>query len=98
MLGVGDRVADDVLQEDLEDAAGFLVDETGDALHAATASQTTDSGLGDALDVIAKNLAMALGSTLSETLATLEKKKPKVSMKSGTAKMETYLATARHVD
>ncbi len=78
VLGVGDSVADDVLQEDLEDAAGFLVDETGDALHAATASQTTDSGLGDALDVIAKNFAMALGSTFSETLATLEKRNQKL--------------------
>ena len=50
MLGVGDCVPDDVLQEDLEDAAGLLVDEAGDALHASSTSQTTDGGLRDALE------------------------------------------------
>ena len=53
VLGVGDRVTDDVLEEDLEDTAGLLVDETGDALDAATTGETADGGLGDALDVIA---------------------------------------------
>ena len=52
VLRVGDRVADDVLQEHLEDAAGLLVDESRDTLHTATASQAADRGLGDALDVI----------------------------------------------
>ena len=52
VLGVGHGVADDVLEEDLEDAAGLVVDEAGDALDATTASQTADSELGDALDVI----------------------------------------------
>ena len=33
VLGVCDRVADDVLQEHLEDAAGLLVDESRDTLH-----------------------------------------------------------------
>uniref|UniRef100_A0A8R7QK21 Uncharacterized protein n=1 Tax=Triticum urartu TaxID=4572 RepID=A0A8R7QK21_TRIUA len=53
VLRVGDGVANDVLQEDLEHAAGLLVDEPRDALHTATASQTADGGLGDALDVVA---------------------------------------------
>ena len=35
MLGVGDSVADDILQEDLQDAAGFLLDEAGDPLDTA---------------------------------------------------------------
>ena len=59
VLGVGDRITDDVLEEDLEDTAGLLVDEARDALHTATASQTADGGLGDALDVVAKDLAVA---------------------------------------
>ena len=71
MLGVGDRVTDDVLEEDLEDAAGLLVDETGDALHAATTSETADGRLGDALDVIAKDLAVTLGAALSKSFASL---------------------------
>ena len=86
MLGVGDRVADDVLEEDLEHTAGLFVDETGDTLHSSTAGEAADGGLGDTcgkrrneggkwglctrrtLDVVAKNLAVALSSALSETL------------------------------
>ena len=71
VLSVGDGIPDDILQEHLEHTAGLLVDETGDTLHAASASQTTDGGLGDALDVVAENLAVALGASLSESLASL---------------------------
>ena len=35
----------------------------------ATAGETADGGLGDALDVVAKDLAVTLGATLSESLA-----------------------------
>ena len=69
MLGVGDGVADDVLKEDLEHTAGLLVDETGDTLDTSTTSETADGGLGDALDVIAKDLAVTLGASLSKTFA-----------------------------
>ena len=55
VLRVGDRVADHVLQEDLEHAAGLLVDEARDALDAATASQAADGGLGDALEVVSND-------------------------------------------
>jgi len=72
VLGVGDGVADDVLEEDLEDTAGLLVDESRDALDTTTASQAADRGLGDALDVVAQHLAVALGgSALSESLSSL---------------------------
>ena len=69
MLGVGDGVAYDVLEEDLEHAARLLVDETADALHTATASQAADGRLGDALDVVTQDLAMALRSSLPQSLA-----------------------------
>jgi hypothetical protein len=69
VLRVRDGVADDVLEEDLEHAAGLLVDEPRDALHAATASEATDGRLGDALDVVAQDLAMTLRASLSEALA-----------------------------
>ena len=49
MLGVGDGVADDILEEDLEDAPGLLVDETRDPLNAAPSGQAPDGGLRDAL-------------------------------------------------
>jgi hypothetical protein len=71
MLGVGHGIADDGLEEDLEDTAGLLVDEARDALHTTTTSEAADGGLGDALDVVAKDLAMTLGAALAETFTTL---------------------------
>uniref|UniRef100_A0A8R7P6Q7 Uncharacterized protein n=1 Tax=Triticum urartu TaxID=4572 RepID=A0A8R7P6Q7_TRIUA len=71
MLGVGDGVADDVLEEDLEHAAGLLVDEPRDALHAAPPRQPPDRRLGDALDVVAQHLPVALGAALAQPLASL---------------------------
>ena len=58
VLSVGHGVADDVLEEDLEDRAGLLVDEARDSLHATTARETADGGLGNALDVVAQHLAV----------------------------------------
>ena len=66
VLGVGHGVTDDVLEENLEDTAGFFVDEAADVLDATTASDTADRGLGDALDVIAKDLAVALDPALPQ--------------------------------
>ena len=57
-----------ILQKDLEDSAGLLIDQTRDTLDAASTSKTTDSRLGDALDVVAQDLAVTLCATLSETL------------------------------
>ena len=71
VLGVGDGVTDDVLEEGLEDSAGLLVDEAGDALDTTTACETADGGLGHTLDVVAEDLAMALGTTLSKSLTAL---------------------------
>ena len=70
VLGVGHGIADDVLEEHLEDASGLFVDETGDALDTTTASETADRRLRDALDVVTENLAVTLGAALSETLTT----------------------------
>ena len=69
VFGVGHCVPDDVLQEHLEDSASLFVDETADSLHATPSGETTDGGLGDALDVVAKDLPVALSSTLAESLA-----------------------------
>ncbi|KFV08676.1 hypothetical protein N340_05890, partial [Tauraco erythrolophus] len=71
VLGVGDGVTDHVLQEDLQHAARLLVDEPRDALHAATPSQAADGRLGDALDVVAQHLAVALGAPFTEPLPAL---------------------------
>ena len=71
VLSVGDSVADDTLEEGLENTAGLLVDHGGDTLDTTTTRETADGGLGDTLDVVAQDLAVALGTTLSETLAAL---------------------------
>ena len=67
VLGVGDGVTDDVLEEDLEDSTSLLVDEARDALDTTTACETADGGLGDALNVIPKDLAVTLGASFSES-------------------------------
>ena len=69
VLGVGDGVPDHVLEENFKNTSGLFVDKTGDALNATSAGQTADSGLGDSLDVIAKDLAVTLGASLSESLS-----------------------------
>lgn len=71
MLGVGDSVTDDGLEERLEHTAGLLVDHSGDTLDTTTACETTDSGLGNSLNVVTQNLAVTLGTTFAETLSTL---------------------------
>lgn len=65
MLGVGDCVSDNVLKENLQDSSGFLIDETGDTFHTTSTSQSTNSRLGDTLDVITKNFPVTLGASLS---------------------------------
>ena len=68
VLGVRDGVTDDVLEEHLEDSTSLLVDQTADALDSTTARQPADGRLGDTGNVVAQNLAVALGTSLSETL------------------------------
>ncbi len=79
VLSVGDSVANDALEERLENTTGLLVDHcsvldgiicaTGrrrltsrDTLDTTTTRETSDRGLCDTLDVVTKNLAMALGT------------------------------------
>jgi hypothetical protein len=69
VLGVGDGVADDVLEEDLEDTTGLFVDQSGDTLDTTSTRKTTDGGLSNTLDVITKDLSVTLGSSLSESLS-----------------------------
>ena len=71
VFGVGDGIADDVLEEDLEDTAGLFVDQAGDTLDTTTASETADGGLGDALDVVTQNFAVTLGASFAESFASL---------------------------
>merc|ERR1719356_288026 len=60
MLRVGNRVAQHVLQEGFQDTAGFLVDESADALHTTTTGQAPNSWLCDSLDAFAENTALLI--------------------------------------
>jgi hypothetical protein len=71
VLSIRDTVTDNVLKKDLEDTTSLFVDETRDTLDTTTAGKTTDSRLGNTLDVITKDLAMTLGAALSESLSSL---------------------------
>lgn len=67
---VRDGITDDVLEENLENTASLLVDQSRDALDASSAGETSNSRLGDSLDVITKNLPVTLGATLSQAFST----------------------------
>ena len=69
VLRVGDRVPDDVFEEDLEHPTGLFVDKPRDSLDSSTAGKTANGWLGDALDVVAKDLPVPLGASLAKTLA-----------------------------
>ena len=56
LFSVGDSVTDDRLKEGLEDTAGLFIDHGRDTLDTTTASETANGGLGNTLDVVAKNL------------------------------------------
>ena len=71
VLAVGDGISDDVLEEHLQNSTSLLVDEAGDSLDSSTTGKTTDGGLGDSLDVITQDFAMALGASLSESFSSL---------------------------
>jgi len=81
MLGVGDGITDDVLQEHLKDTTGFFIDQTRDTLDSSTTRQTANGRLGNPLDVVTKHLAMTLSATLSKSLASFAASRHVVTLK-----------------
>ncbi len=67
VLGVSNGITDHVLQEHLQHTASLLVDQTGNTLDSAAASETTDGGFGDALDVIPQNFTVTLSASFPES-------------------------------
>ena len=60
MLGVGDRVTDDVLKENLENTAGLFVNKTRNMLDPTSSGKSANDGFSDTLDVITENLTVTL--------------------------------------
>ena len=71
MLRVGDGISDHILEEHLQHAPSLLVDESGNTLHASSAGQTSDSRLGDALDIVPQDFPVPLSPTFSKALSAL---------------------------
>merc|ERR1711887_442344 len=69
VLSVGDSISDDILQENLKNAPGLLIDETTDPFHTSPPCKSPDCRLGDALNVVPQHLAMPLSSSLAQAFA-----------------------------
>ena len=74
MLCIRDRVANHALEEEFELTTRLVVDQTRNTLDTTTTCKATDRRLGDTLDVVAQNLAMAFSTALSETFTALPRK------------------------
>ena len=64
-------ITDEFIEKYKDDSPRFLVHQAWDALHPRTAGETSDSRVGNALDVISQNLWVALGASLSKALQSL---------------------------
>ena len=72
VLGVGDGVLDNVLEELSEDNSGLVVDEGADSLDTSSSGESSDSWLGDTEDGVLDGLGSeSLGSSLSGDLTEL---------------------------
>lgn len=69
VLSVHDRVADQVLQKQLQNFSGLLVDKTANALHATSAAQAADRGLGDTVNFSAHVATFWRSDALANLLA-----------------------------
>jgi hypothetical protein len=89
-----------VFEENLKDTTGLFVDETRDTLHTATTGEAANGGLCDTLDVVAKDFAMTLSTTLAKTLKKKRKSHDGSDHIALCRKKLLYLSTfsaARHV-
>ena len=71
VLCVCDGITDNILKENFENTASLFVDQSRNTFDTTSASKTTDSWLGDSLDVITQDFAMTLGASLSESFPPL---------------------------
>ena len=69
VLGVGDGVPDDVLKKNLDHPAGLLVNQARQALDTAATGQTTNSWLGNSLNVIPQDFPVPLRTAFAEALS-----------------------------
>ena len=69
VLGVGNGVLDNVLEEASEDNSGLVIDEGADSLDSTSSGESSDGWLGDTEDGVLDGLGgESLGSSLSADL------------------------------
>ena len=72
VLGVGNGVLDNVLEELSEDNSGLVIDEGADSLDTTSSGESSDSWLGDTKDGVLDGLGReSLGSSLSSDFTEL---------------------------
>ena len=72
VLGVGNGVLDNVLEEASEDNSGLVIDEGADSLDSTSSGESSDGWLGDTEDGVLDGLGSeSLGSSLSSDLTEL---------------------------
>ena len=72
VLGVGNGVLDNVLEEASEDNSGLVIDEGADSLDSTSSGESSDGWLGDTEDGVLDGLGgESLGSSLSADLTEL---------------------------
>ena len=72
VLGVGNGVLDNVLEEASEDNSGLVIDEGADSLDTTSSGESSDGWLGDTEDGVLDGLGgESLGSSLSADLTEL---------------------------
>jgi len=70
VLGVGDGVTDDVLEETSEDNSGLVVDERADSLDTTSSGESSDGWLGDSEDGLLDSLgSVSLGTLFAGDLS-----------------------------
>jgi hypothetical protein len=67
---ISDRVSDDILEEMTKNPSDLFVDVATDPLHTASAGESADGRLRNALDVLAHNLSMSLRTAFAQTFTT----------------------------
>jgi len=67
MFGVRNSVPNNVFQKDFQHTTGFLVNQTRNSLHSASACQPSNSRLRYSLDIVSQNFPVPLSATFPKT-------------------------------
>ena len=87
----------DILEEDLEDTTGLIVDKTGDTLHTATTSETADGGFGDTCAARSSQKTVDVESEQRKHTQDVIAQNLSVTLRAALAEALSALSASRHV-